>query len=568
MNLKTKMTISIMGIVMLLVAMGGINVFYLLDINSGAQSVAHSNIGEVKGAANLSFLLSQINADMSDYLLSKSISADVLDTQNNDDILNDLEMLRSVVDSLSDSNEMGIELAEDDDEESGEEEEKEQIEGMILLITEYQQLIIDTLEMMSTEGVEKSSQFYILGKERFKEGVMITSRLLYEDAIDEIEEEASEVILAVDRAIKLTIIFTLLAFVGALVIGLFMAENITRRLLKLKDATSDIKNGNFDVAVEVGTEKDEIASLMSSFNHMAEQLKVSTTSIGELESEIERRVTAELQLQTSHKELESRVLERTLEFENAKIEAETANRSKSEFLANMSHELRTPLNHIIGFTELIADEKFGPLNDIQKEYLGDSLGSGKHLLTLINDILDLSKVEAGKLEVHPSELDIQALLKKCMVMFKEKAMKHRLNLELEVEEGFPGQVTADKIKMKQIFYNLVSNAVKFTPDGGHICLKASVVGDNKDASQDGESLVFSIIDTGIGIEKNDLLHIFNPFVQSGNAGERSLGGTGLGLTLTKKFIELHGGEIKVSSKGLNQGTNFTFTLPQDSPSVG
>lgn len=568
MNLKTKMTISIMGIVMLLVAMGGINVFYLLDINSGAQSVAHSNIGEVKGAANLSFLLSQINADMSDYLLSKSISADVLDTQNNDDILNDLEMLRSVVDSLSDSNEMGIELAEDDDEESGEEEEKEQIEGMILLITEYQQLIIDTLEMMSTEGVEKSSQFYILGKERFKEGVMITSRLLYEDAIDEIEEEASEVILAVDRAIKLTIIFTLLAFVGALVIGLFMAENITRRLLKLKDATSDIKNGNFDVAVEVGTEKDEIASLMSSFNHMAEQLKVSTTSIGELESEIERRVTAELQLQTSHKELESRVVERTLEFENAKIEAETANRSKSEFLANMSHELRTPLNHIIGFTELIADEKFGPLNDIQKEYLGDSLGSGKHLLTLINDILDLSKVEAGKLEVHPSELDIQALLKKCMVMFKEKAMKHRLNLELEVEEGFPGQVTADKIKMKQIFYNLVSNAVKFTPDGGHICLKASVVGDNKDASQDGESLVFSIIDTGIGIEKNDLLHIFNPFVQSGNAGERSLGGTGLGLTLTKKFIELHGGEIKVSSKGLNQGTNFTFTLPQDSPSVG
>jgi signal transduction histidine kinase len=560
MKLKTKLTMGFISGALLLVVMGGVNVFYLSDINSAAQSVAESNVGEVKNSANLSLMLSKLNGDMRMYLLNNHLKKDEDLKNNRENVLTDLIELKSAVNGLSDSTEMGVHLADDEAEASDESGEVEEIEILIELVHSYEKLIEKTLDIVETDGVVEGTSFYLGNGDELQNKVLSGSKDLYDDAIKEIEEESHKVIFIVSRAKQLMVALASTAFVVSLIIGLLISRNITRRIVGLEGATRKIKDGNFDVKIVVGSEKDEINSLQSSFQLMVNQLNTSTISIEQLETEIERRQKVERQLQDSHQDLEKRVLERTAQLENAKIEAESANRSKSDFLANMSHELRTPLNHIIGFTELITDEKFGPLNDIQREYLGDSLSSGKHLLTLINDILDLSKVEAGKLELHLGDVEIQELLQKCLVMFKEKAMKHSLKLEVVINNDVPKKIIADHMKMKQITYNLVSNAVKFTPDGGEILIKVSIC--EMIEGEERNILQFSVTDNGIGIDKKDQANIFNPFEQAGDAPESPQGGTGLGLALTKKFIELHGGDIEVQSKGLGKGATFTFTLPQ------
>jgi len=189
------------------------------------------------------------------------------------------------------------------------------------------------------------------------------------------------------------------------------------------------------------------------------------------------RKVAQVNLTVKNTELEQKILEVKVTakaLKQTKETAEDANRAKSEFLANMSHELRTPLNHIIGFTELVVDKNFGDLNEVQVEYLTDALDGSKHLLSLINDILDLSKVEAGKLELEPTDVEMKMLLENSLIMIKEKAMKHNIKLSTHID-GIPDTITADERKFKQILYNLLSNAVKFTPDGGEVDLEARMV---------------------------------------------------------------------------------------------
>jgi signal transduction histidine kinase len=245
--------------------------------------------------------------------------------------------------------------------------------------------------------------------------------------------------------------------------------------------------------------------------------------------------------------------------------AEDANRAKSEFLANMSHELRTPLNHIIGFTELVLDKNFGELNDIQNEYLTDVHTSSKHLLSLINDILDLSKVEAGKLELQVETVCIETLLKNSIVMIKEKAMKRSVKVQLEAN-GIPQSITADERKLKQVMYNLLSNAMKFTSEGGEVKIEAqnfrfNGIGDENDNKCDRPGIKISVSDTGIGINSKDIDRIFNPFEQVESSASRKFQGTGLGLSLTRQLVELHGGKIWVESKGDNKGSTFRFVIP-------
>jgi len=264
----------------------------------------------------------------------------------------------------------------------------------------------------------------------------------------------------------------------------------------------------------------------------------------------------------------------------AKENAESANRTKSEFLANMSHELRTPLNHIIGFTELVLDKNFGDLNEVQEEYLNDVHHSSRHLLSLINDILDLSKVEANKLELEPSDVDLRMLLENSLTMIKEKALKHAIKLLINMD-GIPETITADERKLKQIVYNLLSNAVKFTPDGGEIRLTADLADGSlpiADSSMEkasdqelraisyetGASQKFiriSVTDSGIGIKQEDIERIFNPFEQVENSASRRFQGTGLGLSLTRSLVELHGGRILVESDGEDEGSTFSLILP-------
>jgi signal transduction histidine kinase len=231
-------------------------------------------------------------------------------------------------------------------------------------------------------------------------------------------------------------------------------------------------------------------------------------------------------------------------------ELEAASRHKSEFLANMSHELRTPLNAIIGFSEVLGERMFGELNDKQAEYVQDILSSGRHLLALINDILDLSKIEAGRMELELSRFDLPAAIGSAVILVRERATRHGLALDTSVDDRL-GSFVGDERKIRQVLLNLLSNAVKFTPEGGRITVRA--------APADGV-VEISVSDTGIGIAPEDQEAVFQEFRQVGTDYARKREGTGLGLALARRFVDLHGGRIWVKSR-LGEGSTFTFNLP-------
>ncbi|HET9880761.1 MAG TPA: ATP-binding protein, partial [Candidatus Binatia bacterium] len=239
------------------------------------------------------------------------------------------------------------------------------------------------------------------------------------------------------------------------------------------------------------------------------------------------------------------------EIEDKSRQIEAANRHKSEFLANMSHELRTPLNAIIGFSEVLGEKLFGELNEKQAEYTEDILSSGRHLLSLINEILDLSKVEAGRMELELTSFDMPLAIENARTFVRERATKHGIKLDVMIDQRL-GEYFGDERKIKQILLNLLSNAVKFTPEGGQISINAR---------QLNGSVQISVSDTGVGIAPEDQARIFEEFRQVGGNHAHKTEGTGLGLTLAKKFVELHGGTIWVESE-VGKGSTFTFTLPQ------
>ena len=228
---------------------------------------------------------------------------------------------------------------------------------------------------------------------------------------------------------------------------------------------------------------------------------------------------------------------------------EAASRHKSEFLANMSHELRTPLNAVIGFSEVLAEGMFGDLNDKQVEYLEDILESGRHLLSLINDILDLSKIEAGRMELEPVEFDLPGAIETALLLMRERASRKGIEVGRAVDERL-GVICADERKVKQVLLNLLSNALKFTPEGGRVDVRVD--------ARDG-MVEISVTDTGVGIAAEDQAAVFEEFRQVGASAKR-VEGTGLGLTLSRKFVELHRGRIWVTSQ-LGRGSTFTFTIP-------
>jgi signal transduction histidine kinase len=271
---------------------------------------------------------------------------------------------------------------------------------------------------------------------------------------------------------------------------------------------------------------DELEALASEFNDMAKQLE-------EVYAELERKVA-----------------ERTNQLE-------VANRHKSEFLASMSHELRTPLNAIIGFSEVLQERMFGDMNEKQLEYVKDINESGMHLLSLINDILDLSKIEAGRMELDLSRFHVPSAIGNALTLMRERASRHFVTLRSAVDERV-GEITGDERKFKQILLNLLSNAVKFTPEGGKIEVRASRV--------DGR-IEIAVADNGVGIAPEDHTAVFEEFRQIGTDYTTKSEGTGLGLALTRKFVELHGGSIRLQSEP-GKGSTFSFTLPETQPPGG
>jgi signal transduction histidine kinase len=238
------------------------------------------------------------------------------------------------------------------------------------------------------------------------------------------------------------------------------------------------------------------------------------------------------------------------ELQERTAQLQVANRHKDEFLANMSHELRTPLNAIIGFSEVLLERMFGDVNDKQEEYLTDILSSGRHLLSLINDILDLSKIEAGRMELDLTDFDLPAAIDNALTLVHERAARRGLTIDRDVDPGLGG-FRGDERKVKQVLLNLLSNAIKFTPEGGRVTVRAALK---------GEVIEIAVSDTGVGIAPEDQEAVFEEFRQVGTDLARKHEGTGLGLALARRFVELHGGNIWLESE-VGVGSTFTFALP-------
>jgi PAS domain S-box-containing protein len=265
--------------------------------------------------------------------------------------------------------------------------------------------------------------------------------------------------------------------------------------------------------------------------------------------DISEREQAEERLRTIQERYTRELADTNRELELRNLEIERANRLKSEFLASMSHELRTPLHTVIGFSELLGEEIEGPLNEKQKRFVGHIHQDSLHLLELINDILDLSKIEAGRLELRREPFEVAVAIEE--VMGSIRAQGSAKSIRLTTDVAVPNALEADRVRFKQVLYNLLSNAVKFTPQGGKIHVEAGV---------DEGFLQVSVTDTGIGIEKDQHASVFNKFYQVGATTKGVKEGTGLGLAITKHLVEQHGGHIALTSEPGN-GSCFTFTLP-------
>jgi signal transduction histidine kinase len=334
-----------------------------------------------------------------------------------------------------------------------------------------------------------------------------------------VEQPRQAVMAPVWATLQRTALFGALGIATALVSALVLANRLTLPLRQLHHAVGQVASGQLDTVIAVQG-RGELAELATQFNHMAQGLR------------------------SSYAELEDRIAAKTMDLQRA-------NRHKSEFLANMSHELRTPLNAILGFADILSAEMAGPLSDEQREYVADIHASGLHLLALINDVLDVSRIEAGQLALERTEFDVAEVVEAAATLVRQRALHKGVALHIETAPEVSTWV-ADARRFKQVVLNLLNNAVKFTPEGGHIHVRTG--------ANAAEGLWVEVQDSGIGIAPADHAAVFEEFRQVGDAAGRAEG-SGLGLALAQRLVAQHGGRVTLTS-ALGAGASFRFNIPR------
>ncbi len=345
-----------------------------------------------------------------------------------------------------------------------------------------------------------------------------------------------------NSALSTILVMFVIGMITLVIVRVFVKVDLIKPMNELSDVMESLMEGKHNIDVPVYQKHHE-------FGRIARTLEVFRQNLQE-------RSKVEMSLQRAYEELEQEhaIQEQlTHQLAVAKDEAEMSSRTKTAFLANMSHELRTPLNAVIGFSTTMEKEVFGPLGHVKyKEYARDIAASGEHLLSIIDDILDVSKVEAGKLDLLEEVVDIEDIVQSAMSLTHERTQHAGVNVRVELAEGLP-RLNADRRKLKQVLLNLVSNAIKFTDAGGNVTVSVSCVRDG--------GVMIVVADTGIGIAAHVLEKVLAPFGRANTPRDRNYEGTGLGLPLSKSFIELHGGTLTINSV-LGTGTEITVYLPK------
>jgi signal transduction histidine kinase len=400
---------------------------------------------------------------------------------------------------------------------------KDEIEVMTRVRSDYEQfikLVARSLELIRANRAEEGRDIQLTQARPLADRLERLTNELVNKAESDMVASIEGGHAAYARSQRVVIAFGIGSILLALLLGYAISWSIIRPVRQMEARMQEIAAGDFSKRVEVAN-RDELGALAADMNSMNDRL-------GHLYGQLE-----------AHNQ----------EIEQKSKQLEVANQHKSDFLASMSHELRTPLNAIIGFSEVLKDNLFGELNAKQAEYMRDIHASGHHLLSLINDVLDLSKVEAGRMELTVSKFDIPEAIDNAVMLVRERAHRHQIALDVKVDQRL-NSFAGDERKFKQILLNLLSNAVKFTPEGGSVSVAAG-------ATPDGVQIAVS--DTGIGIPPEHQQSIFEAFQQVSGEYVSKREGTGLGLTLAKQFVEMHGGRLWLDSEP-GKGTTFTFTL--------